>query len=76
MQTDDKFMLRLPEGMRSRIKHHARQNLRSMNSEIVLMISSALSQKGSTAAGVSLATDPAAVSELPPCEGGVQSTQA
>jgi len=31
----DKFMLRLPDGMRERIKRVADQNKRSMNSEIV-----------------------------------------
>ncbi|TKA91810.1 Arc family DNA-binding protein [Guyparkeria sp. SB14A] len=31
----DKFMLRLPEGMRAQIKAAAEQNDRSMNSEIV-----------------------------------------
>jgi hypothetical protein len=35
-QLDDKFILRLPDGMRDRIKAAATVNRRSMNSEIVL----------------------------------------
>ncbi len=31
----DKFMLRLPDGMRDRIKHAAEKNNRSMNAEIL-----------------------------------------
>jgi hypothetical protein len=31
----DKFMLRMPAGMRDRIAHEAKQNGRSMNSEII-----------------------------------------
>jgi hypothetical protein len=34
-QTQDKFVLRLPDGMRDRIKHVAENNNRSMNAEIV-----------------------------------------
>lgn len=34
-QTQDKFVLRLPDGMRDRIKHAAEANNRSMNAEIV-----------------------------------------
>lgn len=34
----DKFMLRLPEGMRDRIKAAADRNNRSMNAEIVLAL--------------------------------------
>jgi len=38
----DKFMLRLPNGMRDRIKDAAEQNGRSMNSEIVMRLESSL----------------------------------
>ena len=34
-ETPDKFMLRLPEGLRDRIKEAAERNFRSMNAEIV-----------------------------------------
>jgi len=38
----DKFMLRLPEGMRDSIAERAKENGRSMNSEIVQIIEDAL----------------------------------
>lgn len=41
----DQFQLRLPDGMRDRIAAVAKQNLRSMNSEIVLCIEKALSSR-------------------------------
>ncbi|WP_248915966.1 Arc family DNA-binding protein [Pseudomonas moorei] len=34
-QNEEKFVVRLPDGMRSRIADKARENTRSMNSEIV-----------------------------------------
>ena len=40
----DQFMLRLPNGMRSQVSERAKCNMRSMNSEIVLMIARALGQ--------------------------------
>lgn len=45
----DKFMLRLPEGMRDAIADRAQSNGRSMNSEIVQIIEDALAsnEKGS-----------------------------
>lgn len=45
----DKFMLRLPEGMREAIADRAQSNGRSMNSEIVQIIEDALAsnEKGS-----------------------------
>lgn len=39
----DKFMLRLPEGMRESLSERAKKNGRSMNSEIVEMLSSVIS---------------------------------
>lgn len=38
----DKFMLRLPDGMRERLKREAAANNRSMNSEIVARLESSL----------------------------------
>lgn len=38
----DKFMLRLPEGMRGRIKEEAERNCRSMNAEIVYHLQNAM----------------------------------
>lgn len=37
-QTQDKFVLRLPDGMRDQIKASAERNNRSMNAEIVVAI--------------------------------------
>ncbi|MFC6301789.1 Arc family DNA-binding protein [Pseudomonas sp. CCM 7893] len=34
-QIEEKFVLRLPDGMRGRIAMQARENARSMNSEII-----------------------------------------
>lgn len=41
-QHEDKFILRLPEGMRDRIKEQAETNLRSMNAEIVFHLKRAM----------------------------------
>lgn len=38
----EQFMLRLPEGMRERIKEEAQINRRSMNAEIVVQLERAL----------------------------------
>jgi hypothetical protein len=43
----DKFMLRLPDGMRERIAELAKQNGRSMNAEIVARLDAALSGSSS-----------------------------
>jgi len=42
----DKFMLRLPEGMRDMIANRAKRNGRSMNSEIVLTLMKEFSTEG------------------------------
>jgi len=34
-QLEEKFVVRLPDGMRNRIAQNARANVRSMNSEII-----------------------------------------
>lgn len=34
----DKFMLRLPDGMRDRLKEIAQSNMRSLNAEIVFIL--------------------------------------
>ena len=47
---NDKFMLRLPEGMRERIRAEAEANNRSMNSEIVARLEASLSGKIETEA--------------------------
>lgn len=37
-QTQDKYILRLPDGLRERIAEHAKANGRSMNAEIVRLL--------------------------------------
>lgn len=51
-QLQDKFNLRLPEGMRDAIADRAKRNGRSMNSEIVDIISSAISQPALAQEGI------------------------
>ncbi|MEW6257435.1 MAG: Arc family DNA-binding protein [Pseudomonadota bacterium] len=38
LQLEDKFMLRLPDGLRDKIKAEAKANLRSMNAEILVQL--------------------------------------
>lgn len=42
----DKFMMRLPDGWRDRIKEEARKNHRTMNAEILSAIEVAMRVKG------------------------------
>lgn len=39
---DDQFNIRMPDGMRALLANRARSNLRSMNSEIVMILAHAL----------------------------------
>lgn len=41
----DKFMLRLPEGMRDRLKHEAARNDRSLNAEIVARLTTSFEEQ-------------------------------
>lgn len=43
-QTQDKFVVRLPEGMRDRIAEAATRNSRSMNAEIVARLQSSFGE--------------------------------
>ncbi|WP_404976315.1 Arc family DNA-binding protein [Agrobacterium larrymoorei] len=40
----DQFVIRMPDGLRNRIKVHAKINLRTMNAEIVYQLSRAYSE--------------------------------
>ncbi|HYQ38856.1 MAG TPA: Arc family DNA-binding protein [Pseudomonas sp.] len=62
-RTADKFVVRLPEGMRSRIAEVARHYHRSMNSEIIARLERSLSAEGNLPA---VPLEPAG--ELPPHE--------
>lgn len=44
----EQFPLRLPDGMRGRIKEAAEQNLRSMNAEIIYQLSRVYGAAGET----------------------------
>ena len=52
-QLADKYVLRMPDGMRDRITELAKANNRSMNAEIVLILQQALDARG-TGAGADL----------------------
>ncbi|MDH0749296.1 Arc family DNA-binding protein [Pseudomonas sp. GD03842] len=45
-RTADKFVVRLPEGMRERIAEVSKDNHRSMNSEIIARLEQSLIQEG------------------------------
>lgn len=47
----DQFVVRMPDGMRDRLAERAKANMRSMNSEAVMILASALSE-GNTTTGV------------------------
>lgn len=49
MQRTEKFIIRLPDGMRDRIRQNAEANRRTMNAEIVHYIDKALALKAETA---------------------------
>lgn len=49
MRDWDKFMVRLPPGFRDQIKELAKENGRSMNSEIVQRLKEALKNEGKLA---------------------------
>ena len=40
----EKFVIRLPKGLRNKIKHLSEQNRRSMNSEIIMVLEKLLQQ--------------------------------
>jgi len=50
----DKFVLRLPEGMRGAIAERAKRNGRSMNSEVVQILQDALDESPEQAASESI----------------------
>ena len=56
-RTADKFVVRLPEGMRERIAVVARNHHRSMNSEIIARLEQSMLQEGALDEGVSMRLD-------------------
>lgn len=70
-QQPDKFMLRLPDGMRHDLKLRAAANRRSMNSEIVILLEQALAFGPQAAAGEKVGEpDPAAAPNQTALQGG------
>lgn len=49
MQQADKFVIRMPEGMRDRIRKKAEENRRTMNAEILHYIDKAMTSETKTA---------------------------
>ncbi len=56
-RTADKFVVRLPDGMRDRIAEVARNQHRSMNSEIIARLENSLQQEGLLTQGDTLRLD-------------------
>ena len=56
-RTADKFVVRLPDGMRERIAEVARNHHRSMNSEIIARLEQSLIQEGALGDEPSLRLD-------------------
>ena len=47
----EKFVIRLPKGLRNKIKHLSEQNRRSMNSEIIMVLEKHIQQNMMTESG-------------------------
>lgn len=62
-RTADKFVVRLPEGMRDRIAHVAREQHRSMNSEIIARLQNSLQQDNQAVRLASVRLDSAELSQ-------------
>ncbi|MEK1942794.1 MAG: Arc family DNA-binding protein [Pseudomonas sp.] len=56
-RTADKFVVRLPDGMRERIADVARNHHRSMNSEIIARLEQSMLQEGSLDEDLSMRLD-------------------
>lgn len=56
-RTADKFVVRLPDGMRERIADVARNHHRSMNSEIIARLEQSLIQEGSLSDDLTMRLD-------------------
>ncbi|XVN18941.1 Arc family DNA-binding protein [Pseudomonas corrugata] len=56
-RTADKFVVRLPDGMRERIAEVARNHHRSMNSEIIARLEQSLIQEGALGEELSMRLD-------------------
>lgn len=70
----NRFILRLPEGVRPAVKARAAHNRRSMNSEIVLMIERALSERPAVTGDEPASMAPVTAHETAALPGGVSAT--
>jgi plasmid stability protein len=69
-RTADKFVVRLPDGMRERIADVARNHHRSMNSEIIARLEQSLFQEGTLGDELNLRLDsPPTVAPPAECTG-------
>lgn len=69
------FSMRLPDGLRDRLKNAAAKNRRSMNSELIYHLEAALGHSAPEAAGEGFAdTTPAASSNTTALQGGDANT--
>ena len=70
-RTDDQFNIRMPDGMRALLAERARENFRSMNSEIVMILANALGDESKAATGEKFGDRaPAAVNHSTALPGG------
>ena len=69
-RTDDQFNLRLPDGMRAQLAQRAKSNMRSMNSEVIMILAIALGDESKPATGRSCQASPAAGPNDTACQGG------
>ena len=68
----DRFMIRMPDGWRERLKENAARNRRSMNAEILCILQGAL---GAAAGGDLAGLTPAAGNDEAALPGGASITQ-
>ena len=69
-RTADKFMLRMPDGMRDYIADRARATRRSMNAEILVLLESAIGRGKATTGEGFADTAPAVASNETALQGG------
>jgi hypothetical protein len=55
-QLDARFMLRVPDALRARVERSAKNNRRSMNSEIIILLERALPPENEKAEAVATAS--------------------
>lgn len=68
----EQYIVRFPDGLRSRIKAAAKANRRSMNSEIILVLEEKFpaSQPGSGGGGIAVESSPATKTHAAGCTAG------